>query len=107
MVPVCVYIAGGFWSSTRALQVTVLQVLSSEKKDIWHPFWLVGECQHEHISRWTKCSQPQSNTERMTTKIETFRRASAFALGSASCCCKDFPALTPALSVVKLILIEL
>lgn len=81
--------------------------LCRKKQDIWHPFWWEGECQHEHIRRWTKCSQPQSNTERMTTKIETFRRASAFALHSVLCCSKDFPSLTPALSVVKLILIEL
>lgn len=49
----------------------------------------------------------QSNAERTTTKSQSFQRASAFTLHSAVCCSADFPPLTPALSVVKLILIEL
>ena len=65
--------------------------LHKKEKDIWQPFWWDSECQHEHIRRGTNCSQPQSNTERMTTKIETFRWASPFALHSVLCCSERFP----------------
>lgn len=75
-------------SSARALRVTVLQVSQlKEKTGKKKKRKTSGAHSGEKASANTKtlgdgpnALKPESNTERMTTKIETFRRASAFAL---------------------------
>lgn len=59
MVPVCLYIAGGFLEQHAGPASHHVK----KKNNIWHPFWWEGECQHERIRRRTKCSQPSSLTQ--------------------------------------------
>lgn len=90
MVPVCVFIAGGFslGAARGPCESPCFRSRSSKRKqEKKREGKTSGAHSGEKASANTKtlgdgpnALKPESNTERMTTKIETFRRASAFAL---------------------------